>query len=257
MKVKTNGIEVNVLDRGKGEPALVFLHYWGGSSRTWKEVIEQLEGYRSIAIDHRGWGDSDAPPLGYHLKDLASDAQGVINTLRLKQFVLVGHSMGGKAAQLLASRQPTGLKGLVLVAPSPPTPTIPGDEQREAMLHAYDSRESVVFTRDNILTALPLSEEQKERVIEDSLRGEAVAKRAWPTQIMPEDISAQARLIKVPTLVIAGEKDKVDPVLRLQAEVIPLIQGSRLKVVPGAGHLSMLEAPGPVADLIRQFVSKL
>src|SRR5580658_9424661 len=82
VKIQANGIDINVRDRGRGEPTLVLLHYWGGSSRTWAELIDQLvDQYRSIAIDHRGWGESDAPVQGYGLSDLADDAQSVISAM--------------------------------------------------------------------------------------------------------------------------------------------------------------------------------
>ncbi len=258
MKIAANGIQINVRDRGRGEPNLVFLHYWGGSSRTWSEVIDQLaDQHRSIAFDHRGWGESDAPAQGYGISDLANDAQSVINALELTRYVIVGHSMGGKTAQLLASRRPAGLAGLVLVAPSPPSPTVLPGDQRDALLHAYDSRESVAYVRDHILTALPLTDVQKERVIEDSLRGAAAARQAWPTQAMFEDIRSEARLINVPTLVLSGGRDQVDPTSRLREEVLPCISGSQLQVLPQSGHLSMLEAPEAVAHAIRQFVANL
>ena len=258
MKVTANGIQINVRERGHGEPSLVFLHYWGGSSRSWEEVIAYLaDQHRSIALDHRGWGESDAPAQGYGISDLANDAQSVIASLELKRYVIVGHSMGGKTAQLLASRRPAGLAGLVLVAPSPPTPTVVPEAQREAMFHAYDSRESVAQTRDHVLTALPLTDAQKERVIEDSLRGSAVAKRAWVTQALPEDIRVEARRINVPTLVLAGEKDIVDTPDRLREELLPNIPGAQMQVLPRTGHLSPLETPEAVAQAIRQFVATL
>jgi len=57
MKISSNGVQIHVDDQGKGTP-IVFLHYWGGSSRTWDDVIAALEGnYRTIAPDLRGWGD--------------------------------------------------------------------------------------------------------------------------------------------------------------------------------------------------------
>lgn len=258
MKIAANGIQINVRDRGRGEPSLVFLHYWGGSGRTWDEVIAQLaDQQRCIALDHRGWGESDAPGRGYAISDLANDALGVISALKLERYVVVGHSMGGKTAQLLASHKPAGLVGLVLIAPSPPGPTLLPDEQREALLHAYDSRESIAYVRDHILTALPLTEAQKERVIEDSLRGAPAAKRAWPTQAMLEDIRPAARQIDVPTLVLSGERDQVDPTPRLREEVLTSIPGSQLRVVPQAGHLPMLEVPQTIAQEIREFAALL
>ena len=256
MRIGVNGIQINVRDRGRGEPSLVFLHYWGGSSRTWTEVVDYLvDRHRSIALDHRGWGESDAPSLWYGIADLTNDALGV--ALKLRQFVVVGHSMGGKVALLLASRRPAGLRGLILVAPSPPSPTVVSDEQREQMLHVYDSPESIAYARDHVLTAMPLTDAQKARVIEDSLRGGAAAKEAWPNQIMLADIRADAWRINVPTLVLSGEKDLVHPVDAIREEVLSFISGARLVVLPGAGHAPMLEAPELVAEWIRRFASEL
>ena len=101
MNIASNGILLYVDEEGRGDMSLVFLHYWGGSSRTWRHVIAALpKSYRTIAIDHRGWGKSDAPTTGYALSDLADDAQGVVDALNLKRYILIGHSMGGKVAQL-------------------------------------------------------------------------------------------------------------------------------------------------------------
>jgi len=65
--------------------------------------------YRLIALDHRGWGESDAPPQGYGISDLADDAQSVISATEIKRYFIVEHSMGGKVAQLVALRRPVGL----------------------------------------------------------------------------------------------------------------------------------------------------
>jgi pimeloyl-ACP methyl ester carboxylesterase len=125
MKLASNGISIHAEVQGDGDPTLVFLHYYGGSSRTWKYVKAKLApNFHTITIDHRGWGESDAPAGGFGLVDLAADAEGVIAALKPKRYVLIGHSMGGKVAQLMASRQPARLAGLVLVAPSPPSPMI-------------------------------------------------------------------------------------------------------------------------------------
>ena len=123
MKHQINGVALNVREQGQGDITLVFLHYWGGSSRTWSEVIRLLEKqYRCIAYDHRGWGDSEAAETGYRIEELANDAAALIQHLGLDRYALVGHSMGGKAAQFLASRHPPGLQALILVAPAPRFP---------------------------------------------------------------------------------------------------------------------------------------
>jgi len=97
----SNGLAIHVEEQGDGDLSLVFLHYWGGSSRTWKYVTAKLApNFHTIALDHRGWGESDAPADGYALANLAADAEGVINALNLKSYVLVGHSMGGRLPSL-------------------------------------------------------------------------------------------------------------------------------------------------------------
>ncbi len=79
MHIQTSGTTIHVRQQGDGDFALVFLHYWGGSSRTWDIVASELKSrYRIIAMDHRGWGESDAPAHGYALADLADDAAEVI-----------------------------------------------------------------------------------------------------------------------------------------------------------------------------------
>jgi len=258
MKIDSNGVALHVEDRGAGNPSLVFLHYYGGSSRTWKHVTAKLAPiFRTITIDHRGWGESDAPEGGYGLADLSADAEGVISALDLQRYVLVGHSMGGKVAQLMASRQPVGLAGLILVAPSPPSPMIMPAQAREVMAGAYASRAAVEASIDTMLTAKPLTAEDREQVIEDSLRGAPQAKAAWPRSTSLEDIAAQVGDIAVPTLVIAGALDRVDPPIRLRAELLPRIPQAVMHVLPGTGHLSMLESPDAVARLIADFANNL
>jgi len=255
MKLAIHEIHLNVHDRGSGEPALVFLHYWGGSARTWDAVASRLDAARRIvAIDQRGWGDSDGPAHGYRIDELADDAQAVIATLGLGRYVLVGHSMGGKVAQLLASRRPAGLEGLVLVAPSPAGGVAIPDAQRDAMVRAYETTESTEATLDGMLTARPLAGEWRRHAIEDSVRGAPAAKRAWPTSGIREDVSSQLARIDVPTLVVAGELDRVDPVAMLEQEVVRRIAGATLHIVPGVGHLLPLEAPEVLAARIAEFV---
>ena len=258
MKIASNGIHIEVNDQGSGTPVIVFLHYWGGSSRTWNDVIAALpNSYRTVALDHRGWGNSDAPANGYALADFADDAQGVIESLNLGKFVLVGHSMGGKIAQLLAARRPEGLAGLVMVAPSPPVPLVLPAEVRAQMEVVYESRASVEMSIDHMLTAKTLSPEHREQVIEDSLRGAPQAKAAWPLHASHEDITREVATINAPAIVIAGELDRVDSVETLQTKLLPYIPHARIHVVPGTGHLSPLESPVEVARLVENFVESL
>jgi pimeloyl-ACP methyl ester carboxylesterase len=258
MKIASNGIHIHVEDSGAGNLPLVFLHYWGGSSRTWRQVTSELShAHRTIATDHRGRGQSDAPASGYTLADLAADAQGVIDALDLQRYVLVGHSMGGKVAQLLASRRSRGLAGLILVAPSPPSPMRLPLEARQGMVPAYANRESIKATVEQVLAGKPLSADDLETVMQDSSKGAQPARIAWPLVMSHEDITAQVSSIDVPTIVIGGELDRVDNLSTLEAEVLPRIPHAVLHRMPGTGHLSMLESPKLLAQIILNFAGSL
>lgn len=258
MQIASNGIRIHVEAQDGPEPALVFLHYWGGSARTWRHVTGALAGTcRTIAIDHRGWGHSEAPAAGYSLADLAADALGVIRALGLKRHVLVGHSMGGKVAQMIAAGRPAGLAGLVLVAPAPPAPMQLPEAARETMIHAYETRASVEAVLDHVLTASPLAAADRAQAIADSLRGAPEARRAWPAAASREDIRAEVGAIDVPVLVVAGAVDRVESVQTLKAELLPHLPQAVLQIVPGAGHLLPLEAPDALVRLIDGFLRSL
>jgi len=78
-KIRVGQVEIYAEDTGQGNPALVFLHYWGGSRRTWSGVVEQLsDRFRCIAVDLRGWGKSDRHNEDYNLFAQADDIEGVI-----------------------------------------------------------------------------------------------------------------------------------------------------------------------------------
>ena len=255
MKRKLNGIELNVQDERQGEPSLLFLHYWGGSSRTWDLVINRLKtDFRCIAYDHRGWGESDKPETGYSIQDLANDAEALIRTLELTRYVLIGHSMGGKVAQLLASKRPEGLKALILVAPAPPSPMNLTEAERKQRIQAYENREALEFLIQNVLTAVPLPAQIREQIIEDTLKGAMPAKYAWPEKGMLEDLSRAVLDICVPTLVLAGENDQVEKFDLLERVLVPNIPTARMTIIPETGHLSPLEVPDKIASEIRVFL---
>ncbi len=258
MMLTANGINLQVEQRGAGSPALVFLHYWGGSSRTWRHVVDRLAPeFRTVTFDQRGWGRSAAPATGYALDDLADDAQGLIAALDLEKYILVGHSMGGKVAQLIASRRPRGLIGLALVAPAPPGPLNLPLAARQAMVRAYDTRESVVATVSGVLAPVGLAQADLEAVIEDSLAGAQAAKQAWPLRTSQENIVSALARIEVPAIVISGEHDRVDPPEVLERELLPHLARAQLHVLRRVGHLSPYEAPDAVANLVRDFAVSL
>jgi quinol monooxygenase YgiN len=130
-------------------------------------------------------------------------------------------------------------------------------EVRAAMEGAYLSRESVGMAIDQMLTAKPLSPKHREQVIEDSLRGALQAKLAWPQSTSLEDITLDVAAINAPTIVIAGELDRIDGTAILEAELLTRVPHAVMHVLAGTGHLSPLESPVEVAEVIREFVDGL
>ena len=245
---RVNGVELNVLDTGTGGPALVFLHYWGGSVRSWEPVINDLaKDHRCIAIDFRGWGKSSRDAKDYDLDTLANDVVAIIHELGPQKFIIIGHSMGGKVAQLVASQHPDDLRKLILMAPAPPEPLDVPADQRQAMVAAYQTREGVA----GIIAKLPLSQAHREQIVEDAVSGAPAAKRAWPEQGMTLNIREQASRINVPIIIIVGSADVVETEAALREEFGKFLPSTTFTVLPGVSHMAPLEATSQVVDAIR------
>ena len=252
---------LHVTITGTTSPTLIFLHFWGGSSRTFSQLTSHLSHhFRCIAVDLPGWGSSIGPqdPDAYTIKQLATDVELLIPKLNVRDFILVGHSMGGKVTQLIAGRQQLkGLRGLVLIAPAPPTPLELPKEMKEQQVAAYSTPQSAEFVTRNILSSSKLDVEIVDALVEDMIKGSEFAKAAWPAYGMAEDILDMAERIDVPVLVIAGELDRVETVERMRAEVLGNIREAKMVVLTGKGHLLPVEAPGEVSRHVEEFVGKV
>jgi 3-oxoadipate enol-lactonase len=255
----------------KSSPALIFLHFWGGSARTFSKLSPLLSSTHSVfAIDFRGWGYSTGPhsPGAYSISNLADDVRSLVTLLpgiADAGFVLVGHSMGGKVAQLLASCRPPGLKGVLLVAPAPAGPLIlPSEEMKEQQMKAYNTLEAAEFTVRNVLSAGGLEDEEVKTLVEDTQRGNEWARKAWPAYGMGEDYSDNFRDIDVPVRIVVGALDIVEPAERVRTEVLDKINidyardaKASMVVVEGSGHMLPLEKPERLAEEIRVFCNSL
>jgi pimeloyl-ACP methyl ester carboxylesterase len=207
-----------------------------------------------LTLDLRGWSRSSNLPGPFTLRQLADDTLAVVADAGVGDYVLVGHSMGGKVAQLVAATRPAGLRGLVLVGSGPATPPSQmTPEYQQGLSHAYDSDESRAGARDHILTATPLSDDLKTQIATDSRSSSDAARSEWPLRGIAEDISEQTQLVNVPTLVIAGQNDPVEPVEVLRHNLLPYISHAEFMVIPHTGHLIPLEAPAELADAISHF----
>src|SRR6476469_2315211 len=117
-RVRVNGVELHYVDQGSGTP-LILIHGIGGSTAGWSEVQPLLsQQLRAIAVDVRGFGESDKPD-GLVTPELwASDIAGLLDALRIDRAVILGHSMGGVIAQRFAVDFPGRLVALILESTS-------------------------------------------------------------------------------------------------------------------------------------------
>ena len=209
---------------------------------------------------------------------MASDVASVLEQLNVDDgnkdlleygFILVGHSMGAKVALATLSALPTHqlkeLKGLVLVAPAPPTSLDLPPEMKAQQAVAYETEQSIRWTLENVL-AKPenLTEQDMKLVVHDSLSGNQLAKKAWPTYGMQEDIShglrralASIGSMKIRACIIVGEFDVVEPKERVDTEVRRFLEENglqvSLKIANDVKHLILLEAPKVVHKEISLF----
>ena len=221
------------------------LHYWAGAGHEFNYLRSLLPtGTQLLAPDLPGFG-AQAAPVGfdYSVDSYADWVAAFSIEHQLDEYILVGHSMGGKIALALAARQPTGLRGLVLLSPSPPSPEPISDKDRAASLAAYGKPDEAEKTFANI-TNRPLPGEVRAQIIADNLRTSRTAWDAWLNLGSKEDISSRMHTILVPCRLLVGEDDRAIPLAAQRKQTLPLLPGGTpLTVVPGAGHLLPYEAP--------------
>jgi pimeloyl-ACP methyl ester carboxylesterase len=263
-------------------PTLLFLHFYGGSNRTFAALISQLEDdYKIIAPSLRGWGQSTGPTNadGYHITDYATDILHLVLYLKNQKpdmlfngLIIVGHSMGGKIAQYLVTQPQIQivLKGLVLLAPASTSPfRFPTEQEREQQVHAYGEEQSAEFVMRNLLlgSSNEVSDGTVAGLVQDAVAGSPGARAAWPAYGMEEDYeqavneavalyeTLQGRPLHV--VVMEGELDRVETPdgVRERVHDVLGVAGAKvsMELLPGVGHLSPVEAPTSLAQSIRDF----
>ncbi len=246
-------------------PVLVLMHFLGGSTREWDEVVPLLgDDLRTIRLDLPGFGNSAALP-GYSVEAMADRVEATLRAADLNRFVLVGHSMSGKVAMVLARRfEDAGdprLLGMVLVAPSPPSPEPFSEDKRSSMI------EMLGTARDGDLDRargyITKNEERDipapvvERAAAEVLKMNRAAWLAWLTDGSKEDWSERVGVLSVPALVVAGELDRSLGPDQQKAVTMPHLRNAHLAIVAGCSHLIPMERPEQLAALLRKFTQEL
>ncbi|WP_457807447.1 alpha/beta fold hydrolase [Kushneria sp. EE4] len=243
-----------LIDRGRGETALVMMHFFGNSHREWLEVIEHLgPAHRCVALDMPGFGDA-ADRDGFDTRAMADQVEQTIEAMGLERVVLVGHSFSGKVAMVLAARRPKWLVSMVLVAPAPAGPQPVSDEEREFQQAFDHGREQAEAFIDGAI-AQPLSPARYRDAVEDAMRASPEAWQAWPRHGSREDFSAEVGVLDCPTLIVVGDRDPSLPPQTQKALVLGQFASPRLEVIANHGHLLPMEMPQRLAELIDDFVN--
>lgn len=237
---------------------LILLHFFGSSHREYGPVIDILSGqYRCLAPDLRGFGDNLASAeTDFSVDAMTNDVLTLIQGQVSEPFVVVGHSMSGKVALNLASRQPSGLLGLVLLAPSPPSPEPIDDVERERLLTTHGQPAAAEETMRKITTA-PISEAYQEIIVSDDLRASPAAWAAWLERGSREDISDRMARVQTPIQIVLGSEDRHINAELMQQTILNQLPKTQLITVSDAAHVLPLEKPVEVARIIDTFAAWL
>jgi pimeloyl-ACP methyl ester carboxylesterase len=254
--VRVNGVEIAYDHTGRG-PLLVFVHGGGDDSRVWRpQMVALADEFTVVAWDEPGAGRSSDVPADFGLPDYASCLAGLIDELGLGPAHVVGLSWGGTVVQELYRDHPELVATLTLAD------TYPGwkgsltdaevririaDVRQMLAAHAGESGSTLsgLFAGDPPVEFLPLLQEMAADVRRESVH---TALRAMATADQRELLSR----IAVPTLLIWGELDVRSP-LTIARQFEQAIDGAKLVVLAGAGHMSNLERPEEFNATVRQF----
>ena len=275
--ITDDGGRIHVVEAGRG-PAIVLVHGVTLSVGVWARQFRDLSGtHRVIALSLRGHGQSIGGSGGYSFERLADDLVTVLERLEVTGAVVVGHSMGGMVVQLAALRRREALHrhvaGLVLLA-TDAGPAIPGPVGRPvgvattrvawgAARFAERRGKGLSFGSDDLATwatracfgAHPRATDvELARSISTTVTPRAMAELLGP--LLDFDVRAELSEIDFPTLVVVGTRDVITPARRSR-DVAARILGARLEVLPGCGHLVMLERPTALDALLEGFSAEL
>lgn len=261
-RLTVHGVNLAVDVRGKG-PAILFLHGYPLDRTIWRDQIEALDGYRRIAPDLRGMGQSDAPDLGYSMATYAADVGALLDALGVDEVVLCGLSMGGYVALEFLRKWRPRVRGLVLMDTRADADTPEVRRARDAASATARERGAAAVAESMLPKILGPSTLNRRSDIVERVRAlmaatpvAGIVGALAAMRDRSDSMSLLQTLGGLPTLVVVGESDEITPPgqARAMAEAIP---GSRLAVIPGAGHLPPVEQPVATTASLREFLGAL
>ncbi|MHB8597001.1 MAG: alpha/beta fold hydrolase [Ktedonobacteraceae bacterium] len=261
MKTIVNNVGIAYDDHGVGMP-VIFLHAFPLHRSMWNGELTALLGeerYRLVALDWRGFGESDIVDGTSTMEIFADDVAGLMDALGMQNAVLCGLSMGGYAAFAFLRKYPQRVRGLILADTRPGDDTAEARANRENVARIAEAQGTEAIADMQVPRLLSAFTRQQYPEVEARVRqmiyaatpqGIAAASRGMAQRA---DSTSALVTITCPTLVIVGEEDKLTPpqVARDYAAQIP---GAQFVSIALAGHLSNLEQPEAFLQAVSGFL---
>lgn len=232
-------------------PSLVLVHGAGGTHLHWPAELRTMKSTAVYTLDLPGHGKSD-PPGRSSIDAYADDLFAFIDELGLEDVIVAGHSMGGAIAQMIGLRNPTWLRGLILLGTSArlPVTNLILDGLLSDFSHTVSFIMKMCWSGPYIQAIrIALAGREMRRIEPDVVHGDFLACNEF-------DVRNRLGEISVPTLVISGSDDKMTP-NRFGQALAHQIANAQFKTIPQSGHLMALEYPLEVTRVMENFVVQL
>lgn len=231
---------------------LVLIHGAGGMHLYWPPEIRRLPGYKIFALDLPGHGKSPGMEQ-QSISEYCARVTDWLDALDLEKIIFAGHSMGGAIALMMALEQPSRVHGLILLGAGARLRVHPDFLVGSANQTNFPTVVKMVIDWGFSPQAPSrLKELANQRMVESRphvLHGDFMACDGF-------DVTMRLGEISCPTLVICGEQDRLTP-LRYAQFLVDRIRDARLEIIPGSGHMVMLEKPRVVKDVMQRFLGQV
>jgi esterase len=230
---------------GHGKHKVLGIHGWFGDEISFKSLELSLDPaeFECAWLAHRGYGLSINVEGNYDMAEIADDAIAVADSLGWKSFSVIGHSMGGKAAQLVAVRAPGRVRKLVAAAPVPADP-VPFDAATRLLFENAAGSAECRATIVSHSIANRLSATWVNAVVQNSLaRSRRDAFTAYFASWADDDFSAEIKDVDIDTLVLVGAHDPVISRAVSEHGFASRYASLQIKELENSGHYPMDEVP--------------
>jgi non-heme chloroperoxidase len=271
-KENSGNVELYYQDHGSGQP-VVLIHGYPLSGASWEKQVPALlnAGYRVITYDRRGFGRSSQPTEGYNYDTFAEDLHQLITHLELKDFALVGFSMGGgEIARYFGKYGSKGVSKVVIISGVPPFLLKTADNPEGLDGQVFEGIQKAVaadryaffteFFKNFYNTDLLLGKRISEEAVRASWNVAAGASATASLACVPtwhEDFRQDLARVDVPMLVIHGDSDRILPFASAGQRTAKLVKGARLHVLKEGPHcIIWTHAEEVNAELLRFLAEK-